>query len=387
MERAGLNILIAPLEWGLGHAARMIPLIKLFTSQGHNVIVGAGARHLEFFKAETKEVELISFPGYSPSYSLFLPQYLAVLFSLPSLLYHIISEHRQIKKMVNKYNIDIIVSDNRFGLWTKKATTIYVTHQLRIPFPSPFRFLEPAGVLMHRLITNRYDFCWIPDMPGDINLSGKLSHDISLPSNARYTGILSRLQKPENNSPGFIEESTERLVILSGPEPQKSYLGSQLTRISIHDRAGTIILQGKPGTSLKVEKKENIRLIPHPGANEIISLIEKSNSVISRSGYTTIMELVSLHKTALLIPTPGQTEQEYLASLMSSKGWFSTMSQKELTSTDSLPDIADHLPPDLTEESAVLLKEAVNELFEYHHAKQEAKDSCRQSGPDLGRAV
>ena len=190
MERKN-NILICPLEWGLGHAGRMIPLAKKLYERNNNIFIGAGEEHLSLFRNELLGVTYISFPGFRPGYSRHLPQYLVLLLEMPILLFHITQEHFRLKKIIRDYNIDIVISDNRFGLWNKNVQTVYITHQPLIPFPKLFRFLEVPGVLLHRFIIKKYSFCFIPDLPGEINISGRLSHGLKLPGNVRYKRLMS----------------------------------------------------------------------------------------------------------------------------------------------------------------------------------------------------
>lgn len=221
------NILICPLEWGLGHAARMIPVARKLNELNNNVFIGAGEKHLALFRVEMPELNLISFPGFSPGYSRHLPQYLFMLLKTPLLLYHIIAEHCRLKKIIRNYKIDIVISDNRFGLWNRNITSVYVTHMLRIPLPKPLRLLESIGMMLHRFVIKNYSMCYIPDLPGELNISGRLSHGVRIPGNARYIGILSRFAsgKAEQINPFQYNHNT---VILSGPEPQRSVLKHKL---------------------------------------------------------------------------------------------------------------------------------------------------------------
>ena len=116
------------------------------------------------------------------------------LFKTPLLLFHIFREHFRLKRIISEYSIDIVISDNRFGLWNRKIKTVYITHMPLIPFPKPLQFLEFIGISLHRVIIRKYSFCFIPDLPGEINVTGRLSHGIRLPDNVRYIGILSRFQ-------------------------------------------------------------------------------------------------------------------------------------------------------------------------------------------------
>jgi len=364
-----LNILICPLEWGLGHATRMIPLARKLQEMNNHVIIGSGEEHLSLFRNELPGLSYISFPGFKPAYSRLLPQYVSLLFKIPALLYHIINEHFRLKKIISENAVDIIISDNRFGLWNNKITSVYITHMPLIPFPEYFKFLEPIGIVLHRIIINKYTLCFIPDLPGDLNLSGRLSHEIKLPDNVRYIGILSRFI----NTGQSLKESQTRYrhntVILSGPEPQREILKQRLMALFKEKETPTIMFEGKPGNTGKNPAYGNITFYNHLPTIAMKEMIESSDCIITRSGYTTIMELVSLNCSALIIPTPGQTEQEYLAKYLSEKGWFKTLTQNEINEGISLSSIINVFPDEINRQSSILLTEGLNELLEKHHKK------------------
>jgi len=153
--------MICPLEWGLGHAARMIPLARILMELDHNVFIASGRDHLNLFRAELPGLKYIDFPGYKPVYSRHLPQYIPLLLKTPLLVFHIFREHYRLKKLIVEHSIDLVISDNRFGLWNSKIRTAYITHMPLIPFPKPFRFLEFIGIRFHRFFIERYSLCLI----------------------------------------------------------------------------------------------------------------------------------------------------------------------------------------------------------------------------------
>jgi len=357
------NILICPLEWGLGHAARMIPVARELVRRGHNVLIASGEEHLNFLRKELPGLTFIHFPGFNPSYSRHLPQYLILLLKIPSLTRHIAREHRQLDSLISIHKIDIVISDNRFGLWNRRVRTAYVTHMPRIPFPVPFRFLEPLGIALHRLIIRKYDLCLIPDLPGDLNLTGRLTHGFRLPGNPRFTGILSRFSSAAEE-PAGTTAGGKCLVILSGPEPQRSIFRKYLTVALNAANKPSVILEGRPGREELFTETYQVESYPHATTAEMRSMILSASSIITRSGYTTIMELVSLGKSALLVPTPGQTEQEYLAEYLKQRGWFTILSQKDLRKGIPGELAAEKIPGELAEQSAAFLSRALDELLE-----------------------
>ncbi|MBG0858120.1 MAG: hypothetical protein IQL11_01360 [Bacteroidales bacterium] len=360
------NILICPLEWGLGHAGRMIPLAAKLREAGNNIFIGAGNEIMSFFLHELPGLTYIDFPGFRPGYSKFLPQYLILLLKTPVLLFHIFREHSRLKKIIHEYGIDIVISDNRFGLWNKKVRTVYVTHMPLIPFPRCFSFLEFIGIVLHRAVINRYSLCFIPDLPGELNLTGRLSHGIRLPQNTRYIGILSRFTGMVTSNAGGHSGHDHYTIILSGPEPQREILKQKLTAVMDASRIETVVLEGKPGKPSETSVKDSIRFFSHLVSNEMREVITGSRGVVARAGYTSIMELISLNCCALLIPTPGQTEQEYLAGYLSGKGWFAVVPQNRINTDMIIPPVAPVWPAEIISRSRILLDEALAELSEDH---------------------
>jgi UDP-N-acetylglucosamine transferase subunit ALG13 len=342
----------------------MIPVVNMLSRMNHNVMVAAGEEHLNLFREELPGLKLIPFPGFRPGYSRYLPQYLSLLFKTPLLLFHIFKEHSRLKSLIKEYSIEIVISDNRFGLWNKKVRTAYVTHMPRIPFPQPFHFLEFIGISLHRFIIRKYSFCFIPDLPGEINLSGRLSHGLKLPENVRYIGILSRFADPSTTSSALTDSFKHNTVILSGPEPQRRIFKEKILNLLKDEKTTTLFLEGRPGKGSTIAREENFVFCSHLPAPEMRKMIDTSEKIIARAGYSTIMDLVSLKKSALLVPTPGQTEQEYLAGLLSSRHWFSSCRQGSLRKLSMNDITGTDVPSEINDQSPLLLEKALTELSE-----------------------
>lgn len=353
----------------MGHAARMIPMARMLQEMNNNIFIASGEEHLALYRTEMPGLTCINFTGFRPGYSRYFPQYLTLLLKTPFLLYHIILEHYRLKKIIREYDIDIVISDNRFGLWNKKITSVYVTHMPLIPFPKPLRFLEFTGIFLHRAVITKYSLCFIPDLPGEVNVSGRLSHGIRLPDNVRFIGILSRFISSEVPRESKLFDFRHNTLILSGPEPQRAILKQKLINILEDKEPLTVILEGRPDKIQNLSRSGNVLFYNHLPAAEMKEMITSSESIVSRSGYTTIMELISMNCSALLIPTPGQTEQEYLAGHLAEKGWFHTISQSEIKEGIAMPSKVAKWPGDIISQSRILLAEALKELLEENHKK------------------
>ena len=348
----------------MGHAARMIPIARRLQQMNHNVMFASGEEHLNLFREELPGLTLVSFPGFRPRYSRYLPQHIVMLLKTPLLLFHILKEHNRLKSLINKYSVDIVISDNRFGMWNKKVRSAYVTHMPLIPFPRPFQFLEFIGVILHRIIIKKYTLCFIPDLPGEINLSGRLSHGIKLPENVRYIGILSRFTKQAATSSTLTDSFNHNTVILSGPEPQRSIFKEKIIKLLKDEKTTTLFLEGRPGKGSEIVREDNFTFCSHLQTAEMKRIIETSKIIIARAGYSTIMDLVSMNKSAILVPTPGQTEQEYLAALHSSKHWFATCDQGNMKNLPLDDIISIEFPAEINDQSPLLLDKALSELLE-----------------------
>ncbi|MFP4488127.1 MAG: glycosyltransferase [Bacteroidales bacterium] len=351
-KKHAASILICPLAWGTGHAARVQPIAHTLRQRGYNVILAAPP---SLVKATDYDIynKIISLPSPSVRYSSMLPLPLALLLQLPLFLFTFLSDRCRLPGIIRRHGIDMVISDNRFGLWTGKVPCIYITHQLRVMMPRALRFASAPATAIHRAIAARYDECWVPDMPGEVNFSGRLSHKCRKPPRTRYIGILSRFaisQPPGGSQP--LPGTPYTLALLSGPEPQRSILEDIIISqhhllpgklVVVAGRAegnkkrgsdGKNIISSREGQDTKGAESngsdKNMLRIPWADSRYLKNLAEGASFIICRSGYSTVMDLVTAGRTALLVPTPGQPEQEYLAGYLSARHGFSTVSQKEL---------------------------------------------------------
>jgi uncharacterized protein (TIGR00661 family) len=303
------RILIAPLDWGLGHATRCIPIIQTLLDKGHEVCIATSGLALPLLKQEFPHLTFFELPSYNARYSSSLPLIVKILLQVPHFLLVIRQEHKAIEKLVAEHGIEVILSDNRFGCYSKKVKSIFITHQLTIRMPDALRCLQGViNFFNHRMIRN-YQACWVPDVETD-SITGEMTKASGL--NVTFIGMLSRFRKTE----APVQKKYDLLVLLSGPEPQRSIF-EKIVGLQLKNYTGRyLVVRGLP----QEKASEYPHAVNHLPAKELQQVIEASEVVLSRSGYTTVMDLYFLKKKAIFVPTPGQTEQEYLAEQLMKRG-------------------------------------------------------------------
>lgn len=304
------RILVAPLDWGLGHATRCIPIIQTLVEKGHDVCIASSGLALPLLKQEFPSRTFFELPSYNARYSSSLPLIIKVLLQVPSFLRVIRHEHAVIEKLVKKQRIDVIISDNRYGCYSKKVKSIFITHQLTIHMPAALRWLQGiVNFFNHRMIRN-FNTCWVPDTEMD-SITGDMTKARGL--SVTFIGMLSRFQKHKITK----TKQYDLLVLLSGPEPQRSVFEKMVQDQLKQYKGSYLVVRGLPHlTSTWVDT----HTVNHLPAKQLEQAIEASEVILCRSGYTTIMDLYFLQKKAILVPTPGQTEQEYLAERLKERG-------------------------------------------------------------------
>ena len=308
-----MRVLVCPLNWGLGHATRCVPIIRQLLADGHEPVIVSDSYPLEFLKQQFPDLRFIDYSSFNVYYSSGNSQIIAMLFNSPDIIYGIYKEHQWLKNLLQTEHYDQIISDNRFGIWSKNVHSIYITHQIMVKMPRRLKIFEPLIWFVHRLIMSRYNECWIPDRLDEKGgLSGDLSHKYPLPKNTKFIGVQSRFSGMKNVQP----DSTYEVVgIVSGPEPQRSIFENYLITKYKSEPYKTLIVSGQPDKDNVQKSEGNIILFSHLSDNELASFLKGAKKIICRSGYSTIMDLEALNcfEKAEFIPTPGQTEQEYLA--------------------------------------------------------------------------
>ncbi|MCV6630587.1 MAG: glycosyltransferase, partial [Flavobacteriaceae bacterium] len=298
------NILVAPLNWGLGHASRCIPIIRALESSGFNPIIASDGVALALLEKEFPHLTHRSLPSYDITYAKKGKYFkLKLLWDSPKILEAIRLERKAVKKLEKEYNLAGIISDNRLGVRSKKVPSVFITHQLNV-LTGNTTWMSSK---IHQQIAKKFDAIWVPDVAGKPNLSGKLGHLKRHKFPIQYLGPISRLEKR------MLEVKYDLMVILSGPEPQRSMLEEKLLE-QLQDYHGkTMFVKGNVELKQQKTRQGNITIYNFMNSKQLEQAFNRSKVVISRSGYTTVLDLAKLEKQAFFIPTPGQFEQEYLA--------------------------------------------------------------------------
>ena len=324
------KILIAPLDWGLGHATRCIPIINYLIAQGNEITIAGEGAGLALIKNQFPEVKTVPLMGYRIWYSrnqAFF--FLSILFQLPKLILTIFYEHRWLSNQLKKKSFDFVFSDNRYGLHSKITTSVFITHQLRVISGKGIRLDNLIQKILYKKI-NQFDECWIPDNEGMGNIGGSLSNPTIKPARFRFIGMLSRLEDRGSGSEGPI------LVMLSGPEPQRTMLENILLEQLKDLKQKTIFLRGLPASKTCLASSPYLEIYNHMDTMALSEAMSAASIVICRSGYSSIMDLIKLKKKAILIPTPGQTEQIHLGNRMKLMGFFTVQDQDAISLKEGL---------------------------------------------------
>jgi|SRR5689334_22231136 len=323
--RGKYRILVAPLDWGLGHATRCIPIIREFLANDCDIwLAGEGSQEV-LLRSEFPDLPFLSLAGYQIQYAKSSGGLLwKLLLQMPGIASSIRAEHKWLKQVVKSHQFDAIISDNRFGLYHRRVPSIFITHQLTVKSPLG-KWTERILQKWNYSYINRFTECWVPDRAGENNMAGQLSHPAINPRvEVRYIDPVSRFEKKEP-----CEIKGQLLFILSGPEPQRSILENMFINEVSHYPGTATVVRGLPSTQSVIPSTGMIKFYNHLSATELNEEIEKADWVISRSGYSTIMDLAKMEKKSILIPTPGQTEQKYLAESLFEKKLAFKVEQKE----------------------------------------------------------
>lgn len=315
-----MKILLAPLNWGLGHATRCIPLIRQFLADGNEVVLAGDGDSIMLLRKTFPDLRVVDLPSLELRYTHNAQQRGFYLRAIPALIRFILADHYYLRQLLAREHFDRVISDNRFGLFSREVHCTYITHQLYPILPKRLRIVQPIARALHALIYRRYSEVWVPDYADSThNLAGDLAHGGAFDQYARYIGPLSRFSQYIDEEGTKVCQANDHtypvVAILSGLEPQRTYFEQALIA-DLKDAADrTLIVRGKIGVPATVTHIGNITLVPHMSDEQLMRFMHDAQKIMVRSGYSTIMDLaiLGLLDKAYFYPTPGQSEQEYLA--------------------------------------------------------------------------
>lgn len=333
-----MRILICPLDWGLGHASRCIPLIKALQAHGADIVIASNGGAKKLLQVQFPELTFYTLPAYGIRYPSRSALFNFSLFA-PRMAYAAIVEHFQLRKIIRQEKIKLVISDNRLGCWSKRVPSFYMSHQLRFAFRQ--KWLNQLAAWSHYLWYKNYDELWIPDLPPPHQIAGKLVQPFRKKT-TQYLGLLSQLNPKKERI------KYDAMIILSGPEPQRSLVEKKILH-QLNTQPGIfLIVRGLPeATSAAPPKNKAISMVNFLTAQDLSTKIAEAKMVICRSGYSSIMDLLHLNKPAILIPTPGQPEQEYLAQYHADNPLFQVAQQDDF----ELPRLLNQLEESLATRS------------------------------------
>ncbi len=316
------KVLVAPLNWGLGHATRCMPIINALMDQGIAPVIASDGAALSLLKKEFPHLQTKTLPSYNIEYSKKASNFkFKMLLNSPKIAHAISAERKAIKKLVDEENFCGIISDNRMGVRHKSIPSVFITHQLTVLSGKTTSF----STKIHNKYIKKFDLCWVPDMADDPNLSGELGHPKKSSIPVTYLGPLSRFEYQ------IVPKRYDIMVLLSGPEPQRTLLEQKLFQEFEQSDKKIVFVRGVIEDTYKTYVKNNITIHNYLTGTDLQNTINSSNLIISRSGYTTVMDLAKLKKKAFFIPTPGQFEQEYLAQRLTTNKLVPSCNQNEFT--------------------------------------------------------
>lgn len=325
------RVLVSPLEWGLGHATRLCRMINVLLEKGMDVIIVADGLPYNFLSEQFPDLPIERLPIKQIRYTKGRTGFFVKLFAqIPGLFFSILRSKKKLNLLIEKYHIDFIISDNRYGFSHPDIPSVFVTHQLRPVPPKSMIWLQSAFGRYHLWMLRKYKYIWVADFKGSESVVGSMS---ALPGNnpkIRYIDPLSWLEGKSIDKP--VKEQYDILILLSGPEPQRSLLEVKVLNDFKDSDKKILILQGLPhknNDDIKDERLGNLRILNHLSGEEILYHILNTEILICRAGVVTVFDLAILGRSAILIPTPGQTEQEYVAERLDRKGYFMNVKQED----------------------------------------------------------
>ncbi|MDZ4714692.1 MAG: glycosyltransferase [Cytophagales bacterium] len=314
------RVLICPLDWGLGHATRSIPVIREFQRQGAEVLLACSGPAGVLLQEEFKTLSYTELPAYDPVYPRRTSMMAAMVLQLPKFMNVVRREHRAVEALVLQQNISLVVSDNRYGCYSRSAKSIFITHQISVRLPGPWNFLAfLVNAILHSFI-RKFAEVWVPDQQGS-GLTVPFIPDQVVPF--KYIGWLSRFGAAIPSPTKY-----DVMIIVSGPEPQRSMFVARALEQAVRSRMKTLLVCGVPHQTFnRVEGL--VEVVSHLSAVGMEEAINASTWIVARSGYSTVMDLIALKKRAIFVPTPQQPEQLYLAKHLMDAGFAFSVEQDQ----------------------------------------------------------
>ncbi|MBL0912072.1 MAG: glycosyltransferase [Bacteroidia bacterium] len=330
----GEKILFCVLNWGLGHATRSEPLIRRLLSEGKEVHLASDGNALLYLRERFPDLVFYEYPSYNIRYGRSGTGTVLklALQMLPALRVQKL-EQQLTEALCKQQGFTHVYSDGRFGAFSRRVPSVYITHQLCPGTGSSF--VNSLAARMHARIMNRFTEVWVPDHAEEAqSLAGALSRPNRwLRSTVIYIGPLSRFESIETQPLVY-----DALAVLSGPEPQRSLLEEKLLQqMAALPQYSFCLLRGVKG--LPALQPANVYLYEMAGPEELQKVAARSALFICRSGYSGIMDLHAMGiRKAVLVPTPGQGEQMYLARYLDGKKGWQVRTQEEFSLRSLLPE-------------------------------------------------
>lgn len=331
-NEAPVRILFTALDWGLGHTTRIVPIIRMVQILGMKVVFAGTEKQISFLKSMASEIETETIPGLRIRLSAGNSQTGILIRQAPGLLLQVRREHRMIHQLATKHKVSFIISDNVYGAFSKEIPSVIITHQLEVLLPRPVTIARWLISRLLRYWLERFSEIWVPDYPGKENLTGSLSEPGRKMQKTKFIGLMSRFTGME--IPSIQKIPGRVLVILSGPEPQRSIL-ENIVRDQFSECEKELdlhVIRGLPG----MIESDRQGWFNHLQDDDFIHEVSEAEFIICRSGYSTLMDLIALKRTAFLVPTPGQTEQEYLAAYLSDRKYFAYTEQSNFSFSEAI---------------------------------------------------
>lgn len=322
-----MKIIYGVCSWGLGHATRSLPVIRKLVDEDNEVTIISSGRSLDLLKKELGDnIEYIDIPDYPMLLSENARQFMAKsVIYWPMFIRRMHSGLNQLTRMLKTRKCDLIISDARYDIYSKKIPSYFISHQIRIMNPLRIKMLESGSEIFNLFFFKRFVAVIVPDYKED-DLSGDLSHNLRRLDEDKiyYVGVLSDFKKKNT------KKDIDYLISISGPEPQRTLLEKKLISQIDQLRGNIVVTLGKTEKKDKFNNK-NITTYSFLTKEKREDLLNRAKLVVSRSGYSTILDLAVIGTKALMTPTPGQIEQEYLAEYHNKKGTFYSVNQKYIS--------------------------------------------------------